>query len=282
MDNAFVAIVPTRPGPLFGRPVHRRGSPHRFRPGASPQALQIPPRGGHPALPGLCGQGQRGITPAFGYSALHPSARRTLTSLSTPLPGAHYGPADSRPRPPDGLWIPRQRFPVGQLLLPRWPRRASQVPRPISRRARSPTTPSSPVGASARFFPTGGRLQHLWGTGHCHKRNEAESGSLTRARVFAVRGVLPLRLRPACARDRLCFPLTVTLHGESRLHAERAIRMADTFQSARLTRLGLAHQRPQRKPGSADLVSDRGWKPPGRLRWGDSGIHQILRSARDG
>jgi hypothetical protein len=48
--SAFVALVPTRPGPRFGRPVHRRGSPHRFRPGASPQALRIPPRGGHPAL----------------------------------------------------------------------------------------------------------------------------------------------------------------------------------------------------------------------------------------
>jgi hypothetical protein len=51
MDNAFVAIVPTRPCPLFGRPVHRRDGSHRFRPGASPQALRIPPRGGHPALP---------------------------------------------------------------------------------------------------------------------------------------------------------------------------------------------------------------------------------------
>ena len=62
MDNAFVAVVPTRPCPLFGRPVHLRGSPHRFRPGASPQALRIPPRDGHPALLDLH-QGQRGITP---------------------------------------------------------------------------------------------------------------------------------------------------------------------------------------------------------------------------
>ena len=90
MDNAFVAIVPTRPGPLFGRPVHPWGRPHRLRPGASPQALRIPPRGGHPALPGSPCRGQRGITPAFGYGALHPSARGTLTPRSTPLPGAHY------------------------------------------------------------------------------------------------------------------------------------------------------------------------------------------------
>jgi hypothetical protein len=36
MDCAFVAIVPTRPCPLFGRPVHRRDGSHRLRPGASP------------------------------------------------------------------------------------------------------------------------------------------------------------------------------------------------------------------------------------------------------
>jgi len=92
MDYAFVAVVPTRPGPLFGRPVHHRGCPHRLRPGASPQALRIPPHGGHPALPDHPDRGQRGITPAFGYGALHPSARRTSTSLSTLLPGTHSGP----------------------------------------------------------------------------------------------------------------------------------------------------------------------------------------------
>jgi hypothetical protein len=90
MENAFVAIVPTRPCPLFGRPVHRRDGSHRFRPGASPQALRIPPRGGHPALPDSH-RGQRGVTPAFGYGALHPSTSGTSTHLSTSLPSAHYG-----------------------------------------------------------------------------------------------------------------------------------------------------------------------------------------------
>jgi len=99
MDHAFVAIVPTRPDPLFGRPVHRRGRPHRLRPGASPQALRIPPHGGHPALPSHAHWGQRGITPAFGYGALHPSPRSTSTSLSTPPPGAHYGPLRRPGRP---------------------------------------------------------------------------------------------------------------------------------------------------------------------------------------
>jgi hypothetical protein len=90
MDNAFVAVVPTRPCPLFGRPVHRRDGSHRFRPGASPQALQIPPRG-HPALLDFP-RGQRGITPAFGYGAPHPSTSETSTHLSTSLPSAHYRP----------------------------------------------------------------------------------------------------------------------------------------------------------------------------------------------
>jgi len=92
MDRAFVAIVPTRPCPLFGRPVHRRDGSRRLRPGASPHALRIPPHGGHPALPGGCRRGQRGVTLAFGYGALHPSASGTSTHLSTSLPSAHYGP----------------------------------------------------------------------------------------------------------------------------------------------------------------------------------------------
>jgi len=90
MDNAFVAIVPTRPCPLFGRPVHRRDGSHRFRPGASPQALRIPPHGGHPALLDFP-RGQRGITLAFGYGAPHPSICGTSTHLSISLPSAHYG-----------------------------------------------------------------------------------------------------------------------------------------------------------------------------------------------
>ena len=36
-------------------------------------------------------RGQRGVTPAFGYGALHPSTSGTSTHLSTSLPSAHYG-----------------------------------------------------------------------------------------------------------------------------------------------------------------------------------------------
>jgi hypothetical protein len=49
-ETAFASIVQARPCPTFGRPVHRRGSPHRLQPGTSPHALRIPPRDGYPAL----------------------------------------------------------------------------------------------------------------------------------------------------------------------------------------------------------------------------------------
>src|SRR6266436_6333773 len=115
-ENAFVSIVQTRPYPTFGRPVHLRGSPHRLRPGTSPHALRIPSRDGHPALRRTASDGfryalavsgfrlrarlgvtipfalpgQRGVTPAFGYSAPHSSARGTLTLLNNALRSAHY------------------------------------------------------------------------------------------------------------------------------------------------------------------------------------------------
>src|SRR5215469_11800223 len=108
-------VLRTRPCPTFGRPV-RLGFPHRLRPGTSPHALRIPPHGGHPALRSTASSGsrsalavssfrlrarldvsipsaffgQRGITPAFGYGAPHPSARGTLTLLNTALLNAQY------------------------------------------------------------------------------------------------------------------------------------------------------------------------------------------------
>ena len=117
-ENAFAFIVQARPGPTFGRPVHRRGSPHRLRPGTSPHTLRIPPHDGHPVLRSdaesgsrstlavsgfrfrarlgfsipLPFSGQRGITPAFGYSAPHPDAGGTSTLLNNALLSAHYTP----------------------------------------------------------------------------------------------------------------------------------------------------------------------------------------------
>ena len=49
-ENAFAPIVRARPCPTFGRPVHHGDGSPRLRPGTSPHAFRIPPRGGHPAL----------------------------------------------------------------------------------------------------------------------------------------------------------------------------------------------------------------------------------------
>src|ERR1035441_9902730 len=138
-ENAFAPIVRARPCPTFGRPVHRRGSPHRLRPGTSPHTLRIPPHGGHPVLrsnaesgfrftlavssfrfrarlgfsiPSLI-SGQRGANPAFGYSARHPSAGGTPTLPNNALLSAHYEPI--RPCAPHWYSDPRGGFPFGSL-----------------------------------------------------------------------------------------------------------------------------------------------------------------------
>jgi hypothetical protein len=123
-ENAFAPIVRARPCPTFGRPVHPRGGPRRLRPDTSPHTLRIPPHDGHPVLrsaaksgfrftlavssfrlrarlgfsiPSLF-SGQRGMTPAFGYSAPHLGAGGTSTLLNNALLSAHYWPI--RPKPP--------------------------------------------------------------------------------------------------------------------------------------------------------------------------------------
>jgi hypothetical protein len=125
-ENAFAFTVQARPCPTFGRPVHLRGGPHRLQPGTSPHALRIPPHDGHPALRKHRGSasgppwsvsgfrlrarldfsipasssGQRGITPAFGYSAPHPSAGGTST-----LPIKRAAQRTLRPSPTSGLAV---------------------------------------------------------------------------------------------------------------------------------------------------------------------------------
>jgi hypothetical protein len=75
-------------------------------------------------------------------------------------------------------------------LDPTSPRRASQVSWMIFRHPPSPSTPESPVAASARCLTTDIRLHHLGKDGHSHSRNEAEPGSRLRitADVCAVSG----------------------------------------------------------------------------------------------
>jgi hypothetical protein len=89
MSNAFAPIVRARPNPIFGRPVHQGAPPIDYSP-----ILLLKPFGFRIAPDTLSSDenlvGQRGITPAFGYSAPHPSAGGTLTLLIHALPSAHY------------------------------------------------------------------------------------------------------------------------------------------------------------------------------------------------
>src|SRR5271170_537953 len=91
MSNAFAPIVRARPIPIFGRPVHQGSPPIDYSP-----ILLLRPFGFRIAPDTLSSDenlvGQRGITPAFGYSAPHPSAGGTLTLLIHALPSAHYEP----------------------------------------------------------------------------------------------------------------------------------------------------------------------------------------------
>src|SRR5271156_94127 len=105
MSNAFAPIVRARPNPIFGRPVHQGSPPIDYSP-----ILLLKPFGFRIAPDTLSSDenlvGQRGITPAFGYSAPHPSAGGTLTLLIHALPSAHYeGATTSRPREPGPLWF---------------------------------------------------------------------------------------------------------------------------------------------------------------------------------
>src|SRR5215468_7692634 len=96
-ESAFVLEVQTRPCPTFGRPVHL-GFPHRLRPGTSPQALRIPPHGGHPALRSTASSGSR--------SALAVSSFRLRVRLDVSIPSAFLRPARNYPR----FWIWRPSF----------------------------------------------------------------------------------------------------------------------------------------------------------------------------
>jgi hypothetical protein len=123
MSNAFAPIVRARPNPIFGRPVHQGSLPFDYSPILllKPFGFRIAPdtlssgirraTGSRSvlAVSGFrlrarldfsipsCSPGQRGITPAFGYSAPHPSAEGTSTPMIHALPSAHYGAV--RPSP---------------------------------------------------------------------------------------------------------------------------------------------------------------------------------------
>ena len=136
MSNAFAPIVRARPNPIFGRPVHQGSPPIDYSP-----ILLLKPFGFRIAPDTLSSDenlvGQRGITPAFGYSAPHPSAGGTLTLLTHALLSAHYGLFC----PCAPHWYSRscEDRPLGPLPLHRSDRfpRSMQEPDPGSRRLRA-------------------------------------------------------------------------------------------------------------------------------------------------
>ena len=137
-----------RPCPTFGRPVHHRGGPHRLRPGTSPHALRIPPRGGHPALRRLQVRwlqvrlGCVRLSPSCPFRLLHtfhllrparryprvwiwrPSSERQR-DLNPPEQRAAQRTLRARPSPPSARPV-RHRSPVGR---PRPRQGASRVAR---------------------------------------------------------------------------------------------------------------------------------------------------------
>src|SRR6516164_5543589 len=100
----FIPAHPARPCPTFGRPVHRRGGPHRLRPGTSPHALRIPPHNGHPALRRTAGwwlQVRLGLFPAFAFVPVWTSPYLPPSPANEELPPL----LDTAPliRAPEGL-----------------------------------------------------------------------------------------------------------------------------------------------------------------------------------
>src|SRR5271165_2428804 len=86
-----------------------------------------------------CFPGQRGITPAFGYGAPHPSAEGTSTPLTHALPSTHYEPLR---HPKSAQPVPR-----GRLVGHPWPRSgASRVARAFLEVRAAATTPVQRLG----------------------------------------------------------------------------------------------------------------------------------------
>ena len=115
MSNAFAPIVRARPDPIFGRPVHQ-GSPQSI---TARYFSSNPSDSGSlrtPCPPTKISSASEALTPAFEYSAPHPSAGGTLTLLIHAMPSAHYEGSDSYRSHPD-----RQVSPLTPLCLPAIP-----------------------------------------------------------------------------------------------------------------------------------------------------------------
>jgi len=177
------------------------------------------------------------------------STARPLGSILFPGLPRYYGPL----RLPSATGFPviYSRSPSGSCAESRW---VSQVPRCVFPRAPSPTTPGCSASAYTRCFLADIRLRHLRQLGRTRLCNEAESGSLalglTRSRSAGF-SCFAFRLPPD---HRSASHAWLPSHRGPPLHGERAITMADTLQSARRTRLGLARRRSRRISGMKALI----------------------------
>jgi len=111
-----------------------------------------------PCPPPACAAGRQGITPAFGYSAPHPSAGGTLTLLAHALPSTHYDPVRLPPRP--SHLATSRLLPSPTTGLPRLP--ASPFQRAV------PTTPADRTGAYVDYFPVHTAFPAFWPGRHPH------------------------------------------------------------------------------------------------------------------
>ena len=141
---------------------------------------------------------------------------------------ATIGPADSRTRSAmlmfsHAPWVPPAC-------------RGSQVPRSVLRHAPSPITPAGPVAAYARSSPPAAGFTPFWKVGRL-------SNGFTRPNRVHLRYGSCLRLRGLRHPDCSKTGISSGQMSPRRLHVVRAIHMADSFHSAGLTRLGLAHQK---------------------------------------
>jgi hypothetical protein len=104
-----------------------------------------------------CFPGQRGITPAFGYGAPHPSAEGTSTPLTHTLPSTHYAPV-RLPFGPQSRGDRVEARASPSWVSPDYSHRLSNVPCPLPRRTqRVHLSIPFPVGAAFPGNPAGRR-----------------------------------------------------------------------------------------------------------------------------
>jgi hypothetical protein len=134
-----------------------------------------------PCPPPACAAGRHGITPAFGYSAPHPSAGGTLTLLTHALLSTHYG----------GVRLLESVHHRRRLLT--FPMRAATVI-PSRSDPRPPRFRCVPSAHDVAFDPAG--RQHLaWRCRTCCFRANKNSQPL---RYLIFRGSIPHPVQSLC------------------------------------------------------------------------------------